>query len=414
MVDVLILAAGALGLGVAALSERLRRLPVSEPVLALLAGVLLGPAVTGVLDLHPVTEDHTWLHTATRILLAVSVMSVALRYPFDAARARLRPVLLLLAVAMPVMALVTAGLAALTLGVGLGAAALLGAALCPTDPVLASSVVTGGPAEEDLPARDRQILSLESGANDGLALPLVLVAVAIAGAHPLGAALLESVWQVLGALAVGAGTGWLGGRALRAGEQHGSTDAGPRLLFTAVLALAVLGVSGLIHVDGILAVFVCGLVFNLVSTGSDRTDDAPIDEAVNRFLVLPLFLGLGAVLPWDEWAELGWPGVALVVGVLVLRRLPVVWLLRRPLGLGRPDAVFLGWFGPIGVSAVFYLVLEAERLGVDPVVLAAGTLVVASSTVVHGMSSTPGRLLYRRATSSGGPRTGAAARAGES
>lgn len=400
MIDVLLLAAGALGLVVAALSERLRRLPLSEPVLALVAGVLLGPAVMGLLDLRPVTEDSTWLHPAARALLGISVMSVALRYPVGAARSRLRPVLLLLAVAMPFMALVTAGLAALTLGAGLGAAALLGAALCPTDPVLASSAVTGGPAEKDLPDRDRQLLSLESGANDGLALPLVLVAVALAGSGTLGAAVLESLWQVLGAVAVGVGAGWLGGRALRAGEEHGSTDAGPRLLFTAVLALAVLGLSGLLHVDGVLAVFVCGLAFNLVSTGSDRTDDAPIDEAVNRFLVLPLFVAFGAVLPWDAWVDLGWRGPALALGVLLLRRLPILWLLRRPLHLGRPDALFLGWFGPIGVSAIFYLVLEADRLRLDPVVLAAGTLVVAASTVVHGVTSSPGRVLYRRATSS--------------
>ncbi|SFF86410.1 cation:proton antiporter [Blastococcus tunisiensis] len=400
MIDILLVGAGVLGLVVAALSERLRRLPLSEPVLALVAGVLLGPAVTGVLDLRPVTEDSTWLHSATRALLAISVMSVALRYPFGAARSRLRPVLLLLAVAMPVMALVTAGLSALVLGVGLGTAALLGAALCPTDPVLASSVVTGGPAEEDLPERDRQVLSLESGANDGLALPLVLIAVALAGSETIGAAVLESLWQVLGAVALGAGIGWLGGRALAVGEEHGSTDTGPRLLFTAVLALTVLGLSGLVHVDGILAVFVAGLAFNLVSTGADRTDDAPMDEAVNRFLVLPMFVAFGAVLPWEAWVDLGWRGPALALAVLLLRRPPVLWLLRRPLRLGRPDALFLGWFGPIGVSAIFYLVLEAERLRLDPVVLAAGTLVVAVSTVVHGITSTPGRVLYRRATSS--------------
>nr|WP_204262007.1 cation:proton antiporter [Blastococcus saxobsidens] len=397
MIDVVLVASGALGLAVAAASGRLRRWPVSEPVLGLLIGIVLGPHLLGVLDLAPVTEDQTWLHTATRLLLAVSVMSVALRYPLTDARSRLRPVLLLLAVVMPVMALVTAGLAALTLGVGLGAALLIGAALSPTDPVLASSVVTGTPAEEDLPARDRQILSLESGANDGLALPLVLIALAIAGADSIGAGLAESLWQVAGAVLLGVPAGWLGARALRTGEQHGSTDPAPRLLFTVVLAFAVLGAAGLLHVDGILAVFVAGLAFNGVATGSDRTDDAPIDEAVNRFLVLPLFVAIGAVLPWAAWAELGWRGPALVVGVLLLRRLPAIWLLRRPLRFGRPDAAFVGWFGPIGVSALFYLCLEAERLALDPVVLAAGSLVVAASTVVHGMTSSPGRVLYRRA-----------------
>lgn len=340
------------------------------------------------------------------MLLAVSVMSVALRYPVRDARARLRPVLLLVAIAMPVMALVTAGVAVLTLGVGLGMALLLGAALCPTDPVLASSVVTGTPAEEDLPDRDRQVLSLESGANDGLALPLVLVAIALAGGGSLGAALAESLWQVAGALVLGVLLGWLGARALRAGEDHGSTDTGPRLLFTVVLAFAVLGASGLAHVDGILAVFVAGLAFNHAATGADRTDDAPIDEAVNRFLVLPLFVALGAVLPWSAWSDLGWRGPALVLGVLLLRRLPIVWCLRRPLRMGTPDAIFLGWFGPIGVSAVFYLALEHERLALDPLVLAAGSLVVAASTVVHGLTSAPGRVLYRGTTSASEPGTG--------
>ena len=395
--DVLLLTGGLLAIGVAALSSRLRRLPLSEPLVGLLVGILIGPEVLDVLPVAPMTEDQTWLHTATRLLLAVSVMSVALRYPFGDARSRLRPVLLLLAVAMPAMALVTAGLSAAFLGVGPGAAALLGAALCPTDPVLASNVVTGGPAEEDLPARDRQVLSLESGANDGLALPLVLVAVALAGPLSTGDAVLESLWQVAGAVVVGAALGWLGARALRAGEEHGSTDHGPLALFTVVLAFAVLGLSGIIKVDGVLAVFVCGLAFNLVASGSDRTTDAPIDEAINRFLVIPLFIAVGAALPWSAWADLGWQGPALAVAILLLRRLPVLLLLRRPLELGWPDAVHLGWFGPIGVSALFYLAMEAERLGADPTVLAAGTLVVAASTVLHGVTAAPGRVLYRRA-----------------
>jgi NhaP-type Na+/H+ or K+/H+ antiporter len=397
-IDVLLLAGGLLAVGVAAMSTRLRRLPVSEPLVGLLVGIVLGPAVTGVLDVAPLTEDTTWAHTTTRLLLAISVMAIALRYPFSAVRSRLRPVLLLLTLVMPAMALVTAGLSAAVLGVGLGAAVLLGAALSPTDPVLASNVVTGEPAEQDLPARDRQLLSFESGANDGLALPLVLLAVAVAGPLTTGEALLESLWQVAGAVLVGAAFGWLGGRALRIGEEHGATDPGPLALFTAVLALAILGASGVLRVDGILAVFVGGLLFNLVATGAERTSDAPIDEAVNRFLVLPLFIGIGAALPWAAWGELGWRGPTLAVAVLLLRRLPLLLLLKRPLGLGLPDAVHLGWFGPIGVSAVFYLALEAERLGADPTVLAAGTLVVTASTVLHGITSSPGRVLFRKVT----------------
>ncbi len=209
--DMLLIATGALGVLVAALSARIRRLPVSEPLLALVVGVLVGPEVLRALPLPPITTEHASVHDATRVLLVISVMGVALRYPFGSVRAQLRPVSILLLVAMPAMALISTGLTAGILGVTLGAALLLGTAICPTDPVLASSVVTGKPAEEDLPARDRQILSLESGANDGLALLFVLAAVAFAGPMTAGQAAGDALWQVLGAVALGVVAGWLGG-----------------------------------------------------------------------------------------------------------------------------------------------------------------------------------------------------------
>lgn len=402
VIDILLVAVGALGLAVAALSGRLRRLPLSEPLLGLILGVVLGPGVVGVLDVPLLEEDPQAVHEGTRLLLAVSVMAVALRYPIRELRPLLRPLALLLAIVLPAMALLSAVSTAAVLGVGVASAALVGAALAPTDPVLASSVVTGDPAERDLPARARRLLSLESGANDGLALPLVLLALAVAGVQGVGTSLVESVWQVLGAVLVGLGAGWVGGRALRSGEGHGAVEPGPALLFTLLLALAVLGASGLLGVDGILAVFVAGLAFNGASTGAERSGDVPIDEAVNRFLVLPLFVVLGAALPWAAWAELGWRGPVLVVVILLLRRLPVLLVLRRPLGLGRADAVFLGWYGPIGVSALFYLALQDQRAEVDPVVLTAGTLLVAASTVVHGLTTAPGRRLYRHVAGSPG------------
>ena len=364
MLDVLLTVVGALALVVAALSGRIERAPLSGPLLAVLTGILFGPEVLGVIDLPTVVEGHAELHEASRLLLAVSVMAVALRYPFRDVRARARPVAVLLVVAMAGMALATTVLSAAALGVGLGTAALLGAALCPTDPVLASSVVTGEPAEKTVAARTRQLLSLESGANDGLALPLVLAAVAIAGPLSGGGAVLESLWQVLGAVAFGAAAGWLGGKVLRGAEERRTVESGLLLVYTLLLALFVLGVSGLLRIDGVLAVFTAGLAFNATSSASERASENKIDEAVNRFLVLPLFVVLGAMIPWRAWGELGWwRGVLLVLGVLLLRRLPVLLAFKRPLSLAWRDVVFLGWFGPIGVSALFYLTMEAQLDG---------------------------------------------------
>lgn len=396
--DIVLAAVGLLGMVVATMSARMRSLPVSEPLLGLAAGVVLGPQVTGALSIPSLTAEQSLLHEVSRILLAISVMAVAVRYPFGEIRRHGRPMLILLLIVLPVMAVISAALGWAVLGMPIAAAALFGAAISPTDPVLASSVVTGQAAERDLPARDRQLLSIESGSNDGLALPLVLVALAVAG--PLGAAdaIVESVWQVAGAVVVGAGIGWLGGRSLRLGARHGSTAGAPALFFTVVLALGILGAAGLLHADGVLAVFVGGVVFNIVGTGEERASAAPIDEAINRFAVLPLFVLFGAALPWRQWYELGWPAVLLVLAVLTLRRVPFVVLMRRPLGLRTPDALYLGWFGPVGVSALFYLTLEADRLGADETVLAAGTLVLACSTIAFGVTGVFGRVLYRRAT----------------
>lgn len=395
--DIVLAVVGLLGVVVATMSAKMRSLPVSEPLLGLSAGILLGPQVIGALSIPSLAVEHELVHEASRILLAISVMAVALRYPFVAVRRHGRAMLILLLIVLPVMALVSGALGWAILGLPIAAAALFGTAISPTDPVLASSVVTGEAAERDLPARDRQLLSLESGSNDGLALPLVLVALAVAGPHSVGEALGESAWQVGGAVALGAGAGWLGGHALRLGSRYGATEGAPVLFFTVVLALGILGSAGILGVDGILAVFVGGLVFNIVGTGSERVSEVPIDEAINRFAVLPLFVLFGAVLPWQQWRELGWQGVVLVLGVLALRRIPILLLMKRPLRLGTADALYLGWFGPVGVSALFYLTFEAQRLGVDETVVAAGSLVLAVSTVAFGVTGVIGRTLYRRA-----------------
>lgn len=395
--DLLFAAVGALGVVIVALSARLHRWPVSIPLLALTAGIVLGPEVAGLLDVPDIVADHTTLHHGAEILLAISVMGVALRYPFSAIRTHWRRLALLLVVVLPAMALVSSGLAMWTLGLPFALALLFGAAVCPTDPVLASSVVTGDAAEEDLPEHDRQLLSLESGANDGLALPLVLVALAVATPLTAGQAAGEAGWQILGALVVGITAGVAAAKALHFAEQHHDVENGPLLLFTLLLAFLVLGVSGLIGINGIFGSFVAGLAFNLASVGSERRTEVQIDEAVNQFAVLPFFLVFGAMLPWEQWGRLGWGAILLTVAVLVLRRLPVIFALMKPLGLRVRDAALLGWFGPVGVAAVFYLTEEASRAGPDPLILGVGTLIVAASTLSHGVSAAPGRSLFRAA-----------------
>jgi NhaP-type Na+/H+ or K+/H+ antiporter len=392
---------GSLAVVLAAVSGRMRELPLSEPLLALLLGALVGPQVLGLLDLSG-TERPALLEEGARLLLAVSLMGVALRYPVR----RLRPVApqtaVLVAVGMFGMGAVTAGLTWLVGGLPLALAALLGACVAPTDPVLASSVITGKPAEQGLPARTRQLLSMESGANDGLALPLVLLGIALVLGHSTGRSALDGLYQVVVAVVVGVVVGLLAGRAVSAALRRDDVDEGASLVFTLVLAIAALGIARLLKADGILAVFVTGLAYNFSVAQDEVGPQDTIDEGVNRYLVLPVFVLLGVELPWADWAGLGAAALVLPVAVLLLRRLPVLLLLALPLGLRLRDAVFLGWFGPIGVSALFYLTFSHSKGVSDPRLWTVGTLLIAASTLVHGASSAPGRRAYERAAARDG------------
>lgn len=396
MLDVVLATAGLLAVGVGVSMRAIRSLPLSPPLLGLAAGALIGPLGLAAAEIPPADHQRV-LETATRLLLAVALMGIALRYPGREAWSRRSPVALLLVAVMPAMAVATAALAGATLGVPLALAAAVGAALTPTDPVLASSVVTGAPAERDIPARLRQVLSLESGANDGLAILLTLLAVALATGRSvpgeLGLGLLEvALGLVLGA-AIGTAAGWL----LHLARRRHDVEASAVTLFALVLAATVLGVVALLGGNEVLAVFAAGLAYNRMLSGPERVEEDEIDEGLNQFLVLPVFVLFGMVLPWEGWRELGWAGVTFAVLVLVLRRLPWVLLLQRPLGLTLPDALWLGWFGPIGVAALFYLGFLHAHGVTDPVVWEAGTLVVAASTLAHGVTAAPGRRRYARA-----------------
>lgn len=379
-------------------SRRLRELPLSEPLVGLAVGVLLGPATLGLLTIDEHITEIVLLE-GSRLLLAGSVMAAALRYPASDLRALLRPVVLLLVVVMPLAAAIGAAGGRL-LGLSLAAAVVLGACLCPTDPVLAASVVTGEPAERDIPARVRRLITMESGANDGLALPLVGLAVAAALPHEsVGGVAGRLAWEVIGGaglgLAVGAAAAWL----LRAATRHRDQEPGPELIYTLLLAVTTLGVARVAGTGGVLAVFVAGLAYNRLVPGGERAGQDAIDEAVNRYAVIPLFVVLGTVLPWAQWRAFGPAALAFVAVVLLLRRPPFVLALARALGLRGKDAPFTGWFGPIGLSAVFYLAHSRHEGVTDPGVFAAGTLAVAASIVAFGVTGSPGRKLYARASS---------------
>lgn len=301
---------------------------------------------------------------------------------------------MLVGAVMPAMWLVTALLAWIFLGIPLALAFLLGAIVTPTDPIVASSIVTSESAKQNLPGRVRHALSGESGFNDGLAYLFVLLPILLL-TKPTDAALrhwLQStlLHEVGGAVVVGLIIGYGSGRLLRWAEKRQTIEPISFLGFTVALALLTLGAAKLLGTDGVLAVFLAGVAFDNAVGGKERAEEENIQEMINQFFSIPIFALFGLLLPIEGWQGLGWRGIALAFAVLALRRLPAVLLLRpwmKPVQQLR-DGWFIGWFGPIGVSAMFYAMLAVRRSGEEMLWIVA-SLIVFASIVVHGITATP-------------------------
>ncbi|MFH5804503.1 cation:proton antiporter [Alienimonas sp. DA493] len=399
--DLVLLLGGAVVMAIAAFHGRITRTAgTSGPLLALLGGIAAGPVGLGWLDPTDWGEPAGWMQPAALLTLAIGLTGVALRLPRRCvlSRAHLTTIGTLLGPVMLAMWAASTCCAAVVLGLDRWAAALVGAAVVPTDPVLASAVVSGDFARERLPGRLRHAISAESGTNDGLAVPLVALAAAgLAGS--LAAAEGWCNWfaeavlrEAVGAALLGAACGCAAAFLLNWSERERDTDETGLLAFALALTLAVLGAAGVLGVSGPLAVFAAALAFTWGLSGDERREEGEIQDAVNQFFLLPIFGLLGAVLPWGEWAAFGWRGPAFVAALLLVRRPPWLWLIGRFFPALLPDLkenrdrLFAGWFGPIGVAALYY---AAEYHADLPVLWPAVTLAVAGSTLVHGATAAP-------------------------
>ena len=380
-------------------SAPIRRSLLSAPLIALMVGVLVGPSGLGLLDPAAWGKQESILEQAARLTVAISLMAIAFRVPTGYPFKSWRSLAIMLGPVMTLMWLASGLLVYFILGLPFWLAMLIGAVITPTDPVVSSTIVTGSMAEEKLPARLRNLLSGESGANDGLAYPFVFLAILMLE-RPPGEALmhwltLTLLWEVGGAVVLGAALGYGAGRLLQLAEEKETIERPSYLAYTIALSLLVLGATKLAGTDGILAVFAAGIALNLAVDTETQNEEERMQESVNRFFILPVFALLGMALPWEQWLELGWKALVLVGAVLLLRRLPALLAFGPLLGSTRgwSDILFLGWFGPIGVAALFYATLSVRETGLEDVWVI-GSLVICASVLVHGVTAAPLTKLY--------------------
>lgn len=367
---------------------------LTEPLTAVALGVAFGPAGVGLLNLPAAAESPRVLTDVTRMTLAVADMGVALRlsrgYPFD----HWRSIAVILGAGMVLMTLASGLLVWGLLGLSFWVAILVGATVASTDPIVATTIVTGPVAERNLPKRLRQFISAESGANDGAAYPLVLLPILVL-TRPTGEALSRWAvyvvgWQVGGAVVLGGVLGYAAARLFAWADRIDIVERQGFVAYTLALTFVVLGAARLLSIDGILAVFAAGIAYRAAPGTQQPSQEKTVQKALTKFFVLPTFVLFGVAIPWAGWAGLGWQGLLLAALVLLLRRPPVVLALARwlrPLRT-RKDVGFDAWFGPIGVSTMFYAMLAVQRTGLRQIWTVA-SLLLAASLLAHGLSATP-------------------------
>jgi sodium/hydrogen antiporter len=370
------------------LSGIARRSMLSLTALFVIAGFVLGRGATGVLHFKASSGLVSDLAT---VALIVILFRDGLEVEGELLQREWQLPLRKLVIAMPITAIVVALLARVLVGLGWSESFLLGALLSPTDPVLSSGVVT----DARVPRVIRHSLNLESGLNDGLALPAVLAFAAALEPGNRHFVWWHFVLQDVGlGFAFGLVCGLIGSLLMPRSSEREDEEPIPahqKALYGLGLAFATYGLTVLPpHGNGFIAVFVAAIV-----VGNRRPDlrryFAERAEEVVEIVKLGIFTVFGSLLTIHGLFGDGWAAVAVVAGTFLLARPISIWIALAGTRIGNASKAFMAWFGPKGVATMaFSLLILARQIEDGPRIFNIAALAVLVSILAHGLSDTPG------------------------
>ena len=377
--DVALLVLGGLLMAGALLSGLAHRSFLSLTALFVLAGFALGEGGLEVIELDP---ESGFVHGLAIVALIVILFRDGLEVEGEMLERAWRLPLRKLVLAMPITCVIVAAAAHAVTDLGWIECFLLGAILSPTDPVLSSSVVTN----PRVPRLVRHSLNLESGLNDGLALPAVLAFSALARSGESDFVWWQFVLQdVTLGFAFGIVLGLIASRLL-------PTPAHQQSLFALGTAFATYGITvGLPpEGNGLIAVFVCSITMGIRRPELREPFEERADDII-EIVKLGVFVVFGSLLTFGGLFGDGWAAVA-VVGVTLLVARPVaIWIALLGTRTRRDWLAFMAWFGPKGVATMtFSLLVLADQIPQNERIFNIAALCVFVSILAHGLTDTPG------------------------
>lgn len=395
------------------------KLYIGEATVATICGVIFGPHAANLIDpkswgnLDKITLEFS------RIVLVVQCFAVGVELPKAYMERHWRSVSFLL---LPVMAY---GWLATSLFIWWMVPPLnwlesLACAACvtATDPVLAASVVGKGKFAKRVPKHLRDVLSAESGCNDGMAFPFIYLSLYLIRYAPHSGEVFYHwfcftvLYECVFGAVFGFLVGYIGRHAIKLADKNDLIDRESFLVFYFVLALFCAGSGSLLGLDDLLVGFAAGVGFSNDGWFTQKTEESHVSNVIDLLLNLTYFVFLGAIIPWAQFnsPEIGlvpWRLVVIALMVILFRRIPIMLALKPiiPDVKSWREALFAGYFGPIGVGAVFAAILaraELENDSTDPlpelpgpeaphyiliqVIWPITAFLVISSILVHGSS----------------------------
>jgi sodium/hydrogen antiporter len=378
---------GLLMLG-ALLSGLARRSVLSLAAVFVLAGFVLGEGATGALHFN---AGSGLVRDLANVALIVILFRDGLEVDAELLQSHWHLPLRKLAIAMPITAAVVAVFAHLLVGLNWTESFLLGALLSPTDPVLSSGVVT----DPRVPRVVRHSLNLESGLNDGLALPAVLAFAAALEPNSGHFVWWHFVLQDLGlGFAFGLLCGVLGSLLIPRGEREPvdrSIPAHQKALYGLGLAFLTYGLTVLPpHGNGFIAVFVAAIVMG-IRRPDLREYFAGRLKGLIEIVTLAIFAVFGSLLTLHGLFSDGWAAVGVVAATFLLARPAAVWFALAGTRLSNASKAFMAWFGPKGVATIaFSLLILGRQVEEGPRIFNIAALAVFASILLHGATDTPG------------------------
>jgi sodium/hydrogen antiporter len=352
------------------------------------AGLIAGSKGLGWIDVGPASEQ---VRILAEVTLTLVLFADASRIDLPALRREYRLPARLLGIGLPLA--IAAGW---VVGVGLfGSFSLaelliLAVILAPTDAALGQAVVI----DPRLPSRIRQGLNVESGLNDGICVPLLFIALALAEAEAGAETSHGAVVLVADAIGYGAlfgvVAGLAGGMVARIARQNGLMESGWSQILPVATAVLAYGLASPLGGSGFIAAFVAGFVFGKLHRDADGDTTHLLDE-LGELSNSVTFLVFGAAIAGSVLAELTWrAAVYAVLSLTVVRMLPVALALLGT-HARRQTVAFVGWFGPRGLASIVFTVIAVEHgtlAHASEITVAVGFTILLS-VYLHGLSATP-------------------------